>query len=99
MARSASDSNRPSNARHGSARSAAAARTAIPLGSLTQRQPHTAASCTVCGSAQITQLALNLTDGTPVDFTSCHICAHKTWLHGGVELEVDDVLHRTGKAC
>lgn len=96
MARSTSDSNRPSGARHAHGRSAAA-RTAIPLGSLTQRQPRTAATCTVCDSVRLTQLAMNLTDGTPVDFTSCHVCAHKTWSHGGVELNVSDVLHRSRK--
>ena len=38
-----------------------------------------------------------LTDGTPVDFTSCHRCEHKTWEHGGTELSVDGVLDRTRK--
>ena len=79
------------------ARSATVTRTAIPLGSLTQRQARDAASCTECGSVRITQLSMNLTDGTPVDFTSCHVCAHKSWSHHGVELAVTDVLQRTRK--
>ena len=80
------------------ARSTTVTRTAIPLGSLTQRQAH-GASCTECGSVRITQLSMNLTDGTPVDFTSCHVCAHKSWSHHGVELAVTDVLQRTRKVC
>jgi hypothetical protein len=40
---------------------------------------------------------MSLTDGTPVDFTSCHVCAHRTWAHHGVELAVNDVLDRTRK--
>jgi hypothetical protein len=45
---------------------------------------------------------MNLTDGTPVDFTSCHHCEHRTWQHagtdlGGTELSVDGVLDRTRK--
>ncbi len=79
------------------ARTATAPRTAIPLGSLTQRQTRHADTCVGCGSVRITQLQMNLTDGTPVDFTSCHVCAHRSWSHGGVELAVDDVLARTRK--
>ncbi len=81
------------------ARTATVTRTAIPLGSLTQRQAHTAGACTECGSTRLTALSMNLTDGTPVDFTSCHVCAHKSWSHGGVELAVTDVLARTRKVC
>jgi hypothetical protein len=40
---------------------------------------------------------MNLTDGTPVDFTSCHRCEHRTWEHSGAELSVDAVLERTRK--
>ena len=80
-------------------RSSTVTRTAIPLGSLTQRQAQGATSCTGCGSVRITQLSMNLTDGTPVDFTSCHVCAHKSWSHHGVELAVTDVLQRTRKVC
>jgi hypothetical protein len=79
------------------ARSATVARTAIPLGSLTQRQARAGAGCTQCGSTRVTQLSMNLTDGTPVDFASCHVCAHKSWSHAGVELAVTDVLQRTRK--
>lgn len=79
------------------ARPAAVTRACIPLGSLTQRQARYAPSCSACGSTHITALSMNLTDGTPVDFSSCHVCSQRTWSHGGVELPVTDVLNRTRK--
>lgn len=79
------------------ARSATASRISIPLGSLTQRDAHAGSTCVSCSSARITQLAMNLTDGTPVDFVSCHVCGHRSWSHEGVELAVTDVLERTRK--
>ncbi len=68
-----------------------------PLGSLTQRDHRTSATCRDCGSDHVTRLAMSLTDGTPVDFTSCHRCEHRTWEHAGAELSVDAVLERTRK--
>jgi DNA-directed RNA polymerase subunit M/transcription elongation factor TFIIS len=67
----------------------------IPLGSLTQREHRAAIECQACGSTRVTRLTMNLTDGTPVEFTSCHRCEHKTWEHGGDRLSVDSVLDRT----
>ncbi|MFI7588394.1 hypothetical protein ACIB24_15095 [Spongisporangium articulatum] len=68
---------------------------AVPLGSLTQREHQTEIVCAQCGSNRVTRLALNLTDGTPVNFISCHRCEHKTWDHEGTPLSVDTVLERT----
>ena len=68
-----------------------------PLGSLTQRDHRSAAECRGCGSVHVTRLSLSLTDGTPVEFTSCHRCEHRTWEHAGAELSVDGVLYRTRK--
>jgi len=68
-----------------------------PLGSLTQRDHRGAAECRGCGSVHVTRLSMNLTDGTPVDFTSCHRCEHRTWEHAGAELSVTGVLDRTRK--
>nr|WP_284290073.1 hypothetical protein [Angustibacter aerolatus] len=45
----------------------------------------------------MTELSMSLTDGTPVDFVSCHVCGRRSWSHEGVELEVADVLDRTRK--
>jgi len=68
-----------------------------PLGSLTQRDHRVEAECRGCGSVHVTRLSMNLTDGTPVDFTSCHRCEHRTWEHAGSELSVNGVLDRTRK--
>ena len=68
-----------------------------PLGSLTQRDHRAAAECRGCGSVHVTRLSLSLTDGTPVEFTSCHRCEHRTWEHAGAEPSVDGVLARTRK--
>jgi hypothetical protein len=71
---------------------------AVPLGSLTQRSHRSGASCAGCGSAHVTRLSMNLTDGTPVDFTSCHRCEHRTWTRtGGDVLAVDSVLEHARK--
>lgn len=75
-------------------------RTAVappPLGSLTQRHHRVMAACRDCGSRHVTRLSMSLTDGTPVEFTSCHRCEHRTWEHSGGELSVDGVLRRTRK--
>ena len=72
-----------------------AAGPSIPLGSLTQREHRAAIECQACGSTRVTRLSMNLTDGTPVEFTSCHRCEHRTWEHGGDALSVDSVLDRT----
>jgi DNA-directed RNA polymerase subunit M/transcription elongation factor TFIIS len=68
-----------------------------PLGSLTQREHRLAEQCRACDSSSVTQLSMQLTDGTPVVFVSCHRCEHRTWQHHGSELSVDTVLERTRK--
>jgi|tagenome__1003787_1003787.scaffolds.fasta_scaffold20638988_1 hypothetical protein len=73
----------------------------IPLGSLTQNGARSGATCHDCGSERVTHLAMTLTDGTPVEFVSCHRCEHKTWVDAsGVhhhELPVNVVLDKTRK--
>jgi len=66
-----------------------------PLGSLTQREHRSSSTCRGCGSPHITRLTMCLTDGTPVDFTSCHHCEYRSWEHAGLELSVDAVIDRT----
>ena len=53
--------------------------------------------CPECGSARVTALAMTLTDGTPVQFASCHNCEHRHWEHEGRVLEFADVITRTTK--
>jgi hypothetical protein len=67
----------------------------VPLGSLTQRTDRHSAICRGCGSGHVTRLSMSLTDGTPVEFTSCHRCEHRTWEHAGDVLSVGSVLDRT----
>lgn len=68
-----------------------------PLGSLTQRVNRATVECRGCGSPHVTRLSMSLTDGTPVDFTSCHRCEHRIWEHAGAELTVEGVLARAKK--
>jgi hypothetical protein len=75
----------------------AATRPSLPLGSLTQREARSTAACTSCASPRVTSLSMHLTDGTPVDFSSCRVCGAKSWSHDGVELSVTDVIARTRK--
>ena len=52
-------------------------------------------SCAACQSSRITRISMTLTDGTPVDFTSCHDCEHKVWTDCGGDLALTGVLDRT----
>lgn len=70
---------------------------AAPLGSLTQRENRVDGGCAACGSEAVTRLAMQLTDGTPVQFISCHRCEHRRWEHEGSRLSVTSVLERTRK--
>jgi hypothetical protein len=73
----------------------------LPLGSLTQSGSRTESTCSACGSDRITELAMTLTDGTPVEFVSCHRCETKTWRDASgelaTELAVHSVLDKTRK--
>jgi len=73
-----------------------AQRTSSPA-SLTQAGTRPSGSCPSCGSGRLTALAMTLTDGTPVVFSSCHECEHRTWSHDGGELQFADVLARATK--
>ena len=53
--------------------------------------------CPDCGSVRVTALAMTLTDGTPVEFASCHDCEHRHWQHEGQVLAFADVINRTTK--
>ena len=75
-------------------------RMSLPLGSLTQPGARAGASCRACGSERVTRIAMALTDGSPVRFTSCHRCEHRTWEEHGAGtavLPVNRVLDKTRK--
>ncbi len=84
-------------------RSSTRARISAPLGSLTQRGARIGMSCGACASKRVTRIAMFLTDGSPVQFTSCHQCEHRTWQEQdasggpGTLLEVARVLDKTRK--
>jgi hypothetical protein len=55
------------------------------------------ARCAVCSSPRVTSITMTLTDGSQVDFTSCHRCEHRTWVQAGSALELDSVLTKATK--
>ena len=61
------------------ARSGSTTTQPVPLGSLTQPGARAGAACRACGSERVTRISMALTDGSPVQFTSCHRCEHRTW--------------------
>jgi hypothetical protein len=82
-------------------RSSTVARQNVPRGSLTQPGARAGAACRSCGSERVTRIAMALTDGSPVQFTSCHRCEHRTWEEQGNRsrvLPVQRVLDKSRKA-
>jgi transcription elongation factor Elf1 len=65
--------------------------------SLTRPGARSGASCPSCGSERLTSLSMTLTDGTPVNFSSCHNCEHRVWADDGGRLDFADVLTRATK--
>ena len=55
------------------------------------------ATCDQCAGNRVTHLTMTLTDGSIVDFASCHTCEHKTWTEAGTGLDVSDVLRKARK--
>ncbi len=57
------------------------------------------ATCTACAGTRVTHLTMTLTDGSVVDFASCHSCEHKSWTQAGTGLDVADVLRKAQKVA
>jgi predicted metal-binding protein len=55
------------------------------------------ATCRQCTGTRVTHITMTLTDGSVVDFASCHTCEHKSWTESGAGLEVSTVLKRAQK--
>ena len=55
------------------------------------------ATCAACSGTRVTSISMTLTDGSAVDFTSCHTCEHKSWKQAGSDLAVQDVLKKAQK--
>lgn len=69
----------------------------VPLGSLTQRRGAPTMVCAACGSSSVTRIGLSLTDGSPVELTSCHECEDRRWTEYGQPLTVSRVLDKARK--
>jgi predicted metal-binding protein len=55
------------------------------------------ATCAHCAGTRVTHITMTLTDGSQVDFASCHTCEHKTWTESGTVVDVRDVLKKAQK--
>jgi hypothetical protein len=67
------------------------------LTSLVNFPAHKLVTCVHCGGKRVTVLAMTLTDGSLVDFASCHRCEGKCWSEDGRVLELASVLDRSRK--
>ena len=55
------------------------------------------AVCGTCSGTRVTAIAMTLTDGSPVDFLSCHSCEAKSWTQNGSALDITTVLGKAKK--
>ncbi len=55
------------------------------------------ATCEQCASTSVTRITMTLTDGSLVDFASCHRCEHRTWRQAGIALDRATVLAKAQK--
>lgn len=56
-----------------------------------------AGRCPVCGGDRLTEIAMTLTDGSPVQFRSCRKCEAKSWEQGGTDLPLEAVMDKARK--
>lgn len=55
------------------------------------------AVCGACDGNRVTSISMTLTDGSSVDFSSCHGCETKSWKQDGRELDISSVLGKAQK--
>jgi predicted metal-binding protein len=55
------------------------------------------AICGSCSGNRVTEITMILTDGSSVDFTSCHTCETRSWKQDGRELDIATVLGKAQK--
>ena len=55
------------------------------------------AVCARCSGTRVTSITMTLTDGSSVDFASCHTCESKSWTQAGQELDISTVLVKAKK--
>lgn len=66
--------------------------------SLVTTPTRTLPTCEHCASARVMSITMTLTDGSVVDFLSCHACERKSWTQSGTGLKLPDVLRKARKA-
>jgi hypothetical protein len=54
--------------------------------SLVTTPTHQLVACVACKGIRVTHISMTLTDGSVVDFESCHSCEHKTWTESGTDV-------------
>ena len=54
-------------------------------------------TCGQCRGTRVTHITMTLTDGSAVDFISCHSCETRTWTQAGSDLDVSAVLRKAQK--
>lgn len=54
-------------------------------------------TCPVCTGHRVTSITMTLTDGSLVDFASCHSCEHRSWTQSGRRLDIQTVLTKARK--
>lgn len=56
-------------------------------------------TCAHCASSRVMSITMTLTDGSVVDFVSCHTCERKSWTESGTGLQVSEVLRKARKTA
>ena len=67
------------------------------MNSLVTTPSSTLATCAHCGGNRVMSITMTLTDGSEVDFASCHTCERKTWTQAGTGLPLPEVLRKARK--
>ena len=65
--------------------------------SLVTTPTRTLAVCAQCAGRRVTAITMTLTDGSSVDFASCHSCESRSWRQAGRELDIATVLGKAQK--
>ncbi|MGI8537044.1 MAG: hypothetical protein ACR2K2_11220 [Mycobacteriales bacterium] len=55
------------------------------------------AVCGSCAGTRVTSITMTLTDGSSVDFASCHSCERRSWTQAGRRLDIATVLGKAQK--
>ena len=65
--------------------------------SLVTAPASTLAVCAACAGNRVTSITMTLTDGSSVDFASCHRCEGRSWTQAGRALDTATVLGKAQK--